>query len=199
MSLLKPNPFNNITVCNVAFSQSDINARRLMSESVALNRVHSSNDGITILNCISSARWTERSAGGGEITVSVLLTRLSHAHLTRIVHVLYKGKTEALTQVPQGIDGLWLGRPGSVLPRLAGFLSGAQHVWNTRFIISLWLAPLPLSSLERGGAASLGRGYTAQGLARGSHADPGHLERLGGLGAPRAAPHAFYHGGGGGG
>lgn len=106
MSLLKPNPFNNITVCNVAFSQSDINARRLMSESVALNRVHSSNDGITILNCISSARWTERSAGGGEITVSVLLTRLSHAHLTRIVHVLYKGKTEALTQVPQGIDGL---------------------------------------------------------------------------------------------
>lgn len=64
MSLLNPNPFNNITVCNVAFSKSDINARRLMSESVALNRVHRSDDGITILNCISSSRWTEGSAGG---------------------------------------------------------------------------------------------------------------------------------------
>lgn len=65
MSLLNPNPFNNITVCNVAFSKSDINARRLMSECVALNRVHSSDDGITILNCISSSRWTEGSAEGG--------------------------------------------------------------------------------------------------------------------------------------
>lgn len=39
--------------------------------------------------------------------------------------------------------------------------------------------------------ASLGRGYTAQDLAGGSRADPGHLESLGGLGATRAAPHAF--------
>lgn len=99
-----------------------------------------------------------------------------------IVHVLYKGKTETLTQVPQGIDGLWLGRPGPVLPR-GGFLSGAQHSWNTGFIISL--------RTRRRGVASLGRGYSAAGLAGVSRADPWHLKCLGGLGAPRAALHAF--------
>lgn len=72
---------------------------------------------------------------------------------------------------------------------LAPSMSGIQGLLSRcdshRFLCFPW------NGVARRGAASLGRGYTAQGLAGGSHADPGHLERLGGLGAPRAAPHAF--------
>lgn len=60
------------------FPKVIFNARTLMSECVALNRVHRSDDGITILNCISSSRWTEGSAGGGDNGISV-----THSSVTR--------------------------------------------------------------------------------------------------------------------
>ncbi|KAA8581134.1 hypothetical protein FQN60_002715 [Etheostoma spectabile] len=48
--------------------------------------------------------------------------------------------TQTLTQIPEGIDGLGLGRPGSILRR-RGFLSVAQHTTRKLRYISLWLPP----------------------------------------------------------
>lgn len=103
---------------------------------------------------------------------------------------------QTLTQIPQGIDGLWFGRPGSILPPRGCFLSGAQHICKKLRFMSLCLPHslyLPCSGIAR--CLSAG---TSERLADELHGAPagGQWERLRGLGAPQAAPHGFYPGGG---
>ena len=105
---------------------------------------------------------------------------------TSIMNSIQNSGASALTQVPQRIDGLWLGRPGSVLHR-GCFLSVAQHIAvGSRAVFppqppvrSLWLSCGRAERASSGDERS--RGWAVRSSCR----------RTSVSGSSQAAPHAF--------